>query len=57
MIQEIFVFIIIGVAIIITSIHFIRKYIRIRKNEQTCGTCSSNGCDGCALTKIKNAKK
>ncbi len=57
MFQEILVFVIVGIALLITIIHFVRKYIRIKKNESTCGTCSSNGCDGCALKKIKEAKK
>lgn len=57
MIEEIIAFIIVIAAVVITIIFFGRKYIRIKKNKDDCGTCGTSSCDVCALTKIKEAKK
>ncbi len=57
MTQEIFAYIIIAVAVAVAVVHFYRKYKRIKKNQDTCGSCSNSSCDGCAIKKINNAKK
>lgn len=56
MIQEIITLAIVGIAVIITAIYFIKKYYKIKKNESTCGTCSNSSCEGCAILKISKAK-
>ncbi len=57
MIQEIITLIIVLIAVLITFFYFRKKYKQLKSNQLDCGTCSTSECEGCALTKINEAKR
>lgn len=52
MTQEIITYSLVGIALLLSGLKLYKKFSR--KTDSSCGGCTSNGCDGCAVMEIKN---